>query len=907
VFEDFFEQQGKAGEVPAFRVFNRKVIGLLALIFLFIVVRVFIYFRLDWNWFKVLGYDHVFWRSLSAKLLIGGSIFLAAFVLNALNLLLVHRVAKRPFKPMLALTAALFAAIIVAGNAWTHWLTVLSSFNAVPFGVNDPQFNLDIGFFAFKLPFLWLVYRLVNTWLIVNLITVVIFYLLYFPRGMEIASRGFSTRIFTGLERRGLTHAGFLLGLTIGWQAVQYKLSAYELLYSQTGSVIGAGAADIGARLPAYNVMIVFSLILGLLIILTFKRRLKLALLSIVAFFGAAVLLIGIVPGLYQKLVVDPDELGREKPYLERNIKYTRMAYGLDKLNEVEYTVGDLKPGQLSENRDIIDNIRILDHRATRSTYGQQQEIRLYYDFADVDVDRYMVDGNLTQVFLSARELNQKSLPEQALTFNNLVFKYTHGFGLVMSPTNAVTETGMPAYLIQDIPPQSKHFKVSEPRIYFGELTDRNIIVRTGLKEFDYPVGNDNAEYLYEGDKGIPMTFFNKVLLAVRDMQIKYLLSDYIASSSLYLETRNIKDRVKRIVPFLLYDRDPYLVLGADGKLYYMLDAYTVTDKYPYSQAVGGESGSFNYMRNSVKVTVDAYSGEVNYYLFDQHDPVIKVYRNIFPGLFKEAEEMPADLRQHVRYPEDLFTVQSHILRDYHMSNTTVFYNREDRWEFSQEIYTGKQQPQEPYYCIIRLPGEENREFILMRSFTPTGKQNQVAWLAARSDGENYGKLLLYKFPKGVQVPGTIQVESMIDQDPVISSQLTLWGQGGSRVIRGNLLVYPIAGSLLYVEPLYIESEQNKFPQLRKVFVFYKDRVIMEDSLEKALVSLFGRTEQALGKEKQPGQPSLPLPADDTAENLIKRLVSLFKDSRESLKNGDWEGFGRKQKEIDRIIEALDK
>ncbi|MCR4441399.1 MAG: UPF0182 family protein [Peptococcaceae bacterium] len=906
MFEDIYEQQGKVRKFPGFHFFNRKVIGLLALIFLFIVIRVFIYFRLDWNWFKVLGYDHVFWRSLLAKLLIGGSIFLAAFALNTLNLWLVHRVAKRPFKPLIMLAVALFTAGIVAGNAGAQWLTVLSAFNAVPFGVTDPQFHLDIGFYAFKLPFLWLVYRLVNAWLIVNLIATVIFYLLYFPRGMEIASHGFSTRIFTGLEKRGLTHAGFLLGLTMAWQAVQYKLSTYELLYSQTGSVIGAGAADVGARLPAYNVMIGLSILLGFMIIVTFKRRLKLALVSIAAFFGAAVLLTGFIPGLYQKLVVDPDELGREKPYLERNIKYTRMAYGLDKLNEVEYNVGELSPGQLSENRDIIDNIRILDHRATRSTYGQQQEIRLYYDFVDVDVDRYMVDGNLTQVFLSGRELNQKSLPEQARTFNNLVFKYTHGFGLVMSPTNSVTETGMPAYLIQDIPPQSSHFKVSEPRIYFGEITDNNVIVNTGLKEFDYPVGNDNAEYLYEGNKGIPMTFLNKVLLAVRDMQVKYLLSDYITSRSQYLETRNIKDRVKRIAPFLIYDRDPYLVLGDDGKLYYMLDAYTATNKYPYSQAVD-ESGSFNYLRNSVKITVDAYSGEVNYYLFDKQDPIIMVYRNIFPGLFKEAEDMPADLRQHVRYPEDLFTVQSHMLRDYHMGNTTVFYNREDRWEFSQEIYTGKQQPQEPYYCIIRLPGEKNREFILMRSFTPTGKQNQVAWLAARSDGENYGKLLLYKFPKGVQVPGTIQVESMIDQDPGISSQLTLWGQGGSRVIRGNLLVYPIGGSLLYVEPLYIESEQNKFPQLRKVFVFYKDRVIMEDSLEKALASLFGRTEPAPGKEQRPGQPSLPLPADDTTENLIKRLVSLHKDSRERLKAGDWEGFGRLQKEIDSIIEALEK
>lgn len=907
MFEDLNNQDNNERANIWKEMFKPKTIVIIAVVLLFFFIRLAISLKLDWTWFSVLGYTAVFWRMLLSKFVIGGAVFLLAFILCLLNLFIIHRISRKKSRFFVIIPIALLIALFVSINAGSSWMTALQAYNSFPFGINDPQFNLDIAFYVFRLPLLWLLYRLVSMFLIINLIATVVFYIVYFSRGMEIVAQGLTTRVFTGLEKRGLTHIGFLLGLTVAWQAVQYKLSTYELLYSQTGSVIGAGAADIGAKLPIYTVMIGVSLILGLFIAIFFSRRLKSALLSILVFFIAAVVLTGIVPGLYQKFIVDPEELGRETPYLERNIKYTRHAYNLDKLTEVEYPVGDLTAQDLADNQDIIDNIRILDHRATRNTYGQQQEIRLYYDFADVDVDRYLVDGKLTQVFLSARELNQSSLSQQAMTFNNLMFKYTHGFGLVMSPTNKVTQQGMPSYLIQDIPPQSANFSVKEPRIYFGEVTDNNVIVNTELKEFDYPLGNDNAEYLYEGKKGIPMTYINKVLLTVRDMQLKYLLSGYISSESQYLETRNVRDRVYRIAPFLRYDPDPYLVLGEDGKLYYILDAYTASNRYPYSKAVD-DAGTVNYLRNSVKATVDAYSGEVNFYISDRDDPLIRAYEGIFPGLFKDVAAMPEDLRSHIRYPEYLFNVQSLILRDYHMGNPTVFYNREDRWEFAQESYSGEKQAQESYYSIIRLPGEEKPEFIQMRVFTPTGKQNQVSWLAARSDGENYGKLLLYKFPKGVQVTGTLQVESIIDQDPEISSQLTLWGQGGSRVIRGNILIYPIAQSLLYVEPLYIESEQNKFPQLRKILVYYKDRVVMEDTLAEALSTLFGALKPVPGepqKEQPDGTPGIPL--DETEMELIEKWISLHNEGKEKLKAGDLEGYGRIQKQIDDIVQAIEQ
>lgn len=908
MFQDANNNENTSRKVFQSGFLNPRTVIIFAIVVLFFLARVFISLKLDWTWFNQLGYHSVFWRMLLSKLLAGGIVWLVAFILNTLNLYLVFKLTRRPFRFLIAVPVALLTAFIVAGNAGASWLSILQSFHMLPFGITDPQFNLDIGFYVFRLPFLWMVYRLLSTWLIVNLIITVVFYLFLFPRGMEIASQGLTTRIFTALEKRGLGHVGIMLGLTIAWQAVQYKLASYELLYSQTGSVIGAGAADIGARLPAYFIMMVLALVLGIVIMFTFKNRMRFALLSIAVFFAAAVLFTGFLPGVYQKLIVDPEELGRETPYLERNIKYTRLAYNLDNLTEVEYPVGDIAAADLAKNKDIIENIRILDHRAAKSTYSQQQEIRLYYDFVDVDVDRYLIDGKLTQVFLSARELNQLALPEQAKTFNNLMFKYTHGFGLVMSPTNTVTEQGLPNYLIHDIPPKSSLLEVKEPRIYFGEVTDNNVIVNTGLKEFDYPLGNDNAENVYEGKKGIPMTFINKVLLTIRDMQFKYLLSNYINADSQYLETRNIKDRAYRIAPFLLYDDDPYLVLGKDGKLYYFLDAYTATNRYPYSKAVD-QAGHINYLRNSVKVIVDAYSGETTFYIFDKEDPIIKVFQRIFPQLFKEAEEMPEDLRSHTRYPEDLFNVQSAILQDYHMANPTVFYNREDRWEFAQENYEGKRQSQESYYAIIRLPGEEKPEFIQMRAYTPTGKQNQVAWLAARSDGENYGKLLLYKFPKGEQVEGTLQVESLIDQDPVISSQLALWGQGGRRVIRGNLLIYPIAGSLLYVEPLYIESEQNKFPQLTKIFVFYKDRIVMEDTLDAALTKLFGseygnqQSEEGLVTQP-PGSETLPMTSAEMLQELINRIITLHNQSTERLKEGDLEGYGRLQKQLDDLLKT---
>lgn len=904
---------------PFFNPAYRKWVLFGLIVFLYLFFRFFITFKLDWTWFSVLGYDAVFWRTFTGKVFVSLGLFLLGFLLTILNAFLCFKIARKPLRVWYLLIPAFFVGLLTAMGSSQLWMQILQYLHAEPFGITDPQFKLDISFYVFQLPIFWLVYRLGNMLLVLNIVVAIFLYLVLLLGGFESSSWQFVGRVFTGEEKRAFRHVGLLSGLFIAWQAIQYKLTAYGLMYSQEGAVIGAGAADIEARLPAAHLMLILSLVVGIFVFFSLRKHMKRAFLSVVLYFLVAAVLTGFFPEFYQKIVVDPDEITKELPYVEHNIKYTCQAYGLDNLTEKEYPVGLLTARDINANRDIIENIRLLDHRATLSIYGQQQENRYYYQFKDVDVDRYLINGKPTQVFLSARELNKGALAENMGNFNQLMLKYTHGFGLVMSQANTVDKTGLPQYLIKNIPPRSEVGEVQEPRVYFGEATKDNVIVKTGLKEYDYPMGNDNQEYLYQGKLGIPMTPVNKVLLALRDFQFRYLLSDYITSESLYLETRNIMDRAHRIAPFLYFDQDPYLVMSEEGRLFYLLDAYTVTDKYPYSQVVDKKSG-FNYIRNSVKIVVDAYSGAIDFYLFDEEDPLIRVFSKIYPGLFKSKEEMPPDLRQHIRYPEDLFNVQSLILKDYHMTNPTVFFTREDRWALGEEVYWGKAQSQEAYYSIIRLPEEEKEEFVLMRNFTPATKKNMVSWLAARSDGENYGKLLLYNFPKGIQVPGTAQVESQIDQDPEISAQLSLWERGGSKVLRGNLLVYPIAGSLLYVEPLYIEAEQTKYPQLKKVFVFYKDTIVMEDTLAQAIEKLFG----AGGGTKDKG-PGLGEENDQTGgtgdeadigagkideeriRTLVKRLVQLENEANKKMQEGDWAGFGQAQEEIEKVIGQIDE
>ena len=602
-----------------------------------------------------------------------------------------------------------------------------------------------------------------------------------------------------------------------------------------------------------------------------------------------------VIPGIVQSLKVSPNEMNLEQPFIENNIRFTRIAYNLDNVEEIDFDVQlSLTPEILENETEIIDNIRILDWRPLTQTYKQTQEIRLYYDLSEIDIDRYNIDGKYTQVLLSARELDQQQIAENAKTWVNLHEVYTHGFGVVMSPVNAVTDQGLPNYLIKDIPPTTEEpiLEIDNPRIYYGEKDNDYVLVNTKTDEFDYPKGNTNEYINYDGNGGIVLdTFTKKLLMAIRFMDIKILLSTDITSESKIMFNRNIQDRISKITPFLLLDEDPYLVIN-EGKLFWIQDAYTISGNFPYSEKIGG----INYMRNPVKIIVDTYNGDVTYYIIDDSDPLMETYSNIFPEEFKTYEEFPEGLKEHIRYPEGLFKVQTYIYNDYHMDDATVFYNKEDAWETPSEVYgTGQEVDVEPYYIITKLPEEETEEFILMTSFTPLKKDNMIAWMAARSDGDNYGKLLLYKFSKDKLVYGPLQIEAKFDQDSEISQQLTLWSQQGSRVTRGNLLVIPIKDSILYIEPLYIQAETGQLPELKRVLVSDGERVVMEIDLATALEALFGKATTKT--------TTTTLQEDKTNEELISEAQTYY-NNMENNAGTNWTAYGEN---FDRLGEILGK
>ncbi|HHY91113.1 MAG TPA: UPF0182 family protein, partial [Clostridiales bacterium] len=638
-------------------------------------------------------------------------------------------------------------------------------------------------------------------------------------------------------------------------------LKVYYFLFSSRGIVYGASFTDAHVMLWIYRILAILSFVSAVLLVIGIrKQKWKMALAGPVVMIAVVVLGNGIAWGV-QNFVVAPDEINKERKYLEHDIQYTKMAYGLDKIEEKVFPVTqDLDKEDLEKNRETIENIRINDYEPAKQFYNQRHGMRSYYHFYDVDVDRYYIDGRYTQVFLSAREIDYEKINQQWI---NQHLKYTHGYGVALSPVNGVTAEGQPNLLIKDIPPQSsvEELKVTRPEIYFGEMTNNYVITNTKEKEFDYPSGDENVETLYQGSGGISLKGINKILYAIKEKSLKILISGNVTSESKILLNRNIHDRVRKIASFIQYDQDPYLVIH-DGKLYWMIDGYTVSNYYPYAKPF--EETGENYIRNSVKVVIDAYNGETTYYLFDESDPIIQTLNKIFPQLFTPAEKMPEGLRVHVRYPEKLFNIQAEIYRKYHMSDIEVFYQGEDVWDISKQIYEQGQIVMEPNYFIMKLPGEQKEEFILSLPYTPKNKHNMTGLFIARNDGEHYGKLIIYKFPKEKTVYGPMQIEAKIDQDTDISKEFSLWGQRGSTYLRGNLLTIPIENSLLYVEPIYLKAEnENSLPEVKRVVVAYQDRLAYESTLEEALAKMFGT--EIKEPEKQEEQR---LPAEETKESL---------------------------------------
>lgn len=865
----------------------------------------------DWLWMTQVGYAGVFWRILSVKFASAGLAALITFVYVWSNLRLALTIifklrghagdgsvviyTRRGIRLSAGWSkaGAIFIAAVVslafALAFYIRWDAYLRFHWGGVFGQTDPIFGKDIGFYLFRLPF----YELLrNSLTILALLTVTVVAIAYAHFGIFLPRQ--LLRIHT--EPAVLRHLALLLLLFVAGWAWGYFLDRYELLYSTRGVVYGAGYTAFHVERIGLWVMLAATVLLGGVIILCLLNRWPTAIpLAAGGYFVLYFLALLLIPGLVQKFKVEPNELQLETPFLRYNIDATRKAFKVDRIVQKAYPgLSDLTIEEIHSHRTTLQNIRLWDWRPILQTYRQTQEIRLYYEFNSVDVDRYHLADGYHQFMLSARELAAE-LPPKARTWVNQNLQFTHGYGLVMSFVSKQQEGGLPVYAIENIPPASDYgLHVDRPAIYYGEKTPGYRIVATQVKEFDYPKGDDNVYSRYKGKGGIALdASWKKLLFAWTQSDINILLTAYLSPESRIQIFRGVQERVATIAPFLALDHDPYLVL-ADGKLYWIQDAYTLSDRYPYSQPSGVFRRNLNYIRNAVKVVVDAYDGTVEFYAMDAQDPILEAYRRAFPGMFKPLSELAPELKRHLRYPLDLFAIQADVYMNYHMTDPQVFYNQEDLWALPQEKYAGRAVPFEPYYLLMRLPNTHDIKYFLMTPFTPQGRDNMIAWMGAACDFPDYGHMIVYQLPKERLTYGPIQIEAMIDQNAAISEQLSLWDQRGSHVIRGNLVVIPIDNAFLYVEPVYLLAEGVNIPQLIRVIVISRNKVVMEPTLAQALGAVFGAVQPAV-------KPAAVIPAPADA-SVLRRARTHFDKAQKALQEGRWEDFG---KAMEALKEAL--
>ncbi len=865
----------------------------------------------DLLWFGSLGLSEVFITILNTKLIAGITSAFFCFAVLFFNWWIIQRVLTKQeiniqitIKKMMPSILAFFALIV--GFAFSsQWNTILKFFNATVFNVFDPVFGNDISFYVFSLPFYQSIIGLLLGITILSFFISLLFYFSYsqsfrFPNFQNIEQNFFKNmgKDFKGKEK---IHLCALAGIFFILLSIWIWLSRYSILFSDAGAVFGAAYTDIHVTLPVLTILSFLSGIIGLLFFSEWKiRNLKYPFIAIgVIIF---ILLFGSIIGFaVQQFVVEPDEYNMEKPYIERNINYTLQAFDLNTIEEIPFEPNyNMSYQELKENTVTLNNIRLWDYRALKDTYAQLQLIRSYYDFNDVDIDRYYVTENETQkyfqVMLSPRELNQEDLAEKAKTWVNQHLVYTHGYGVALSPVNRKTQEGFPELWIKDIPPKTeKGLTIDRPEIYYGEKTNNFVIVNSKTEEFDYPMGGENVYTTYNGSGGVGLSGFSKLAFALRFGSIQILVSGSVTDESKIMLHRNIHDRVEEIAPFLTFDSDPYMI-SSKGNLYWIIDAYTTTNSFPYSERYGEERT--NYMRNAVKVVVNAYSGNVSFYIID-NEPLISTYQKMFPDLFSDFSEMPDELKNHIRYPEDLFTIQAEVYSTYHMTDSRVFYNREDQWKIPNELYSGNTIKMEPYYVLINLPGTNSEpNFIMMTPFTPKGKDNMIGWMGAKSNPSDYGEKVIYQFSKQELIYGPIQIESRIDQDTEISQRMTLWSQSGSRVIRGNLLVIPIEQSLLYVEPVYLRaSGASSIPQLKRVIVAYGDRVAMRNDLNTSLQAVFGEQINETMPDEEPIEGDL--------QELINQAIDLYAEAESLLTQGDFSGYAEKIEQLGDVLNQI--
>lgn len=888
---------------------NRKpfvfIAGIFALLFLFGGTLISVY--TDWLFFSDLDYQSIFTKILSTQLLLGFMFGLFSLVFIMINLFFANRahfapielffdgqtqislniamLAKwvKPITAILGILAGLYIGLL-GSSLWNEYLLFQ---NRLSVGMSDPFFNQDVGFYLFVVPWLEIIRNLITFLIFITLFLVLINYFL--RGGITVQEKNIS------IDKRVRIHASFLGGLFIINIAFGLYLDQFQLLLSPQGIIFGAGYADVYARMYALRVLIVLTVLSGVLFIAgAFRgsRKIMIAPLGLTALVYVIGLLI--YPALLQSLKVTPNELVLERPFIENHIRFTRFGYDLDRITVSPFDVSySLTSKDLEKNNATIKNIRLWDDAPTQRTYSQLQQIRTYYSFKDVDNDRYRVNGEYMQVMLSPRELSHDDLPSRSWINEKLVF--THGFGISMGPVSRISKEGLPEFIIKDIPPvSSSDITVARPEIYFGELSSDYIVIKTKVPEFNYPTSEGNVYTSYEGKGGVELSsVLRKAAFAVKFQTEKLLLSSDITPASRILFYRNIIERARKIAPFLLYDQDPYIVVADDGRLFWIIDAYTTSTRVPYSNPLNNK---INYIRNSVKVVVDAYNGTVQFYISDPNDVIMKVYNTMFPKLFLPLSAMDDDLRKHIRYPKGFIQIQAKMFSTYHMTDPKVFYNKEDLWE----IPSYGEEPIEPYYTIMKLPEEKQEEYILLLPYTPSKRDNLAAWIAGRCDEPHYGNLIVYTFPRDRLVFGPRQIDARIDQDSYISQQLTLWGQRGSKVIRGSLLIIPIETSLLYVQPLYLAAEdKGGLPELRRVILAFENNVVMEENLELGLQQLFGGRLGSSLRAKETGDEKTSL------DQLAKEAAQTYERLNEQIRQGNWAGYGEELKKLGQILNKM--
>ncbi|MDO5441201.1 MAG: UPF0182 family protein [Bacillota bacterium] len=852
---------------------KKPALGLIvfAVVFLISIAVALTGFITDWMWFSEVGYVSVFFTEIVAKIKIGlpaflisaalALVFLAFLKRNFLakNNFIVEDIQRKRLAMLMYILAAVFGIILAASLIDGMWFEILKFANSTSFDLADPLFNKDVGFYVFKLEFLEGLANFALLFAVILIGLTVVFYVLLLsmadkrePRyedgqsegngiiykGPQIDLGNFKGKLHAllGVASNEIVILGVLFFLAV---AVRFYLMQFDLLYGGTGVAYGAGYTDIKVTLTIYKIVQICSLVSAATLVIAVKGHKYLVGIVFPAIIVLAIAVNGPLAGVVQNLVVSPDEINKESKYIGYNIDYTRKAYGLSDIEVKDFSPENtLTKADVLDNMETFSNIRINDFEPAEQFYNQTQSIRSYYTFNDVDVDRYYVNGEYTQVFLSGREIDQEKVEDSWLIRH---LKYTHGYGITLSRVDKITSSGQPDMLIDSIPPVSEvpEIKITRPEIYYGESTDDYVIVNTDEEEFDYPSGEENVYCKYEGDGGIPLTFFRKIMFAIREGSMKLLVSGNINKDSRIMIYRDIMTRVQKIAPFLLYDGSPYLIVDEQGKLFWMIDAYTCSEYYPYSEPYSGES-DINYIRNSVKIIVDAYNGKTDFYIVDEADPIAQTLSKIYPTLFKELSEMPASLKSHMKYPNALVQIQASVYKKYHMTNEEVFYQNEDLWAIAKEVYGQSETELSPINFIMKLPGESTAEFITSVPYTPDGKSNMTGILIARNDGANYGQLVLYRLPKDRIIYGPAQIEAQINQDADISKEFSLWNNSGVSYNRGNLFVFPVEDSLIYAEPIYMESSSSSLPEVKRVIMYYGDKLAYESTLPECLDTLFG-------------------------------------------------------------------